>query len=109
MVLMILVSLGFGLYRNHGVRALAAFGLLLMAVGPWFAYLASECLPVRSSAVRRTIAHFLLLVLFGLGLWSSHVWRAALDNRLAIWLMPAALTLWIPQYLAFFLFQRDEV
>ena len=108
MVVIILLSLGLGIYRHSGVRALATYGLLLMSVGPWFAFLASECLPTPSLAIRRTVAHGLLLVLFCIGLWSSHVWRPTIESRLAVWLMPAALSLWIPQYLAFFVFHREE-
>jgi hypothetical protein len=108
MVVVILVSLGLGIYRHSGVRALATYGLLLFAVGPWFAFLASECLPVAQLVIRRTVAHGLLLVLFAVGLWSSHVWRGVLDNWLAAWLLPAALVLWVPQYLAFFVVRREE-
>lgn len=108
MVVIILVSLGLGIYRHSGVRALATYGLLLFAVGPWFAYLASECLPITQLVVRKTVAHGLLLVLFAVGLWSSHVWREVVDSWLAVWLLPAALTLWVPQYLAFFVAGREE-
>ena len=108
MVVIILFSLGLGIFQRNGVRALATYGLLLFAVGPWFAYLASECMPIRSLSGRRTIAHGLLLVLFAVGLWSSHVWRSALENWLAVWLLPAALVLWVPQYLAFFVARWDE-
>jgi hypothetical protein len=108
MVLTILFCLGLGIYRQAGVRALATYGLLLFAVGPWFAYLASECLPVRSVIARRTFAYGLLLGVFALGLWSSHVWRSVLDNYLAAWLLPIALVLWVPQYLAFFVLKRDD-
>ncbi len=108
MVVTILLSLGLGIYRQNGVRALATYCLLLFAVGPWFAHLASECLPIRSLALRKTVAHGLLLVLFGLGLWSSHNWRPVLDSWLAAWLLPAALVLWVPQYLAFFVARREE-
>lgn len=104
----ILFSLGLGIYRQYGTRAVATYGLLLFAVGPWFAYLVSECLPMRSLATRRTIAHGLLLVLFGLGLWSSQVWRGAIENWLAVWILPAALILWVPQYLAFFVARAEE-
>jgi hypothetical protein len=108
MVVTILIGLGLGIYRQYGTRAVATYGLLLFAVGPWFAYLVSECLPIRSVAPRRTIAHGLLLALFGLGLWSSQVWRGVIDNWLAAWLLPAALILWVPQYLAFFV-ARPEI
>jgi glycerol-3-phosphate acyltransferase PlsY len=107
MVLLILLSLSLGIYRHNGIKALATYGLLLMAVGPWFAFLAGECLAA-SVALRRTVSHGLLLVIFAVGLWSSHVWRPEIDSRLAIWLMPAALSLWVPQYLAFFVFHREE-
>lgn len=108
-VVTVLFCLGLGIYRQAGPRALATYGLLLFAVGPWFAYLASECLPVRSLIARRTLAYGLLLLVFGFGLWSSHIWRAVLDNWLAAWLLPAALVLWVPQYLAFFVARREEV
>lgn len=107
-VVTILICLGLGIYRQAGARALATYGLLLFSVGPWFAYLASECLPWRSVIARRTVAYGLLLVVFGFGLWSSHVWRSVLDNWLAAWLLPAALVLWVPQYLAFFVARREE-
>ena len=108
MVLLILLSLSLGIYRHNGVKALATYGLLLMSVGPWFAFLAGECLPTPSVALRRTVSHGLLLIIFAIGLWSSHIWRPEIDSRWAMWLMPAALSLWIPQYLAFFVFHRDE-
>jgi hypothetical protein len=109
MVLTILLCLGLGIYRQAGMRALATYGLLLFAVGPWFAYLASECLPVRSALARRTFAYGLLLLVFAVGLWSSHIWRSVLDNWLAAWLLPMALVLWVPQYLAFFVARREGV
>lgn len=102
MVVMILLGLGLGIYRQYGTRAVATYGLLLFAVGPWFAFLVSECLPIRSQAARRTIAHGLLVGLFGVRLWSSQVWRGVIDNWLAAWILPAALVLWVPQYLAFY-------
>ena len=36
MVIIILLSLGLGIYRQAGTRAVATYGLLLFAVGPWF-------------------------------------------------------------------------
>ena len=109
MVITILLSLGLAIYRQAGVRALATYGLLLFAVGPWFAYLAGECLPIRSAIARRTIAYGLLLLVFAVGLWSSHVWREVIASWLAAWLLPAALVLWVPQYLAFFVARRSEL
>ncbi len=108
MVVTILFGLGLGIYRQYGARAVATYGLLLFAVGPWFAFLVSECLPIRSLATRRTIAHGLLLVLFGLGLWSSQVWRGVLDNWIAALILPSALVLWVPQYLAFFVVRMED-
>ncbi len=107
MVVVILVSLGLGIYRQAGVRALATYGLLLFAVGPWFAYLASECLPIRSVAARRTNAYVLLLLVFAFGLWSSHVWRGTIDSWHAAWILPLGLVLWVPQYLVYFVIRRD--
>ena len=107
-VVTILVGLGLGIYRQYGTRAVATYGLLLFAVGPWFAFLVSECFPIRSLPTRRTLAHGLLLVLFGLGLWSSQVWRGVLDNWLAALILPAALVLWVPQYLAFFVARAED-
>jgi hypothetical protein len=108
MVLIILMSLALGIYRQAGVRALATYGLLLFAVGPWFSYLASECLPIRTLATRRTLAHLFMLLMFAVGLWSAQQWQAALEFPVAAWVLPAALVLWVPQYLAYFVVQRDE-
>lgn len=108
MVVIILVSLALGIYRQAGIRALATYGLLLFAVGPWFSYLASECLPVRSLTTRRTLAHLFMLIMFALGLWSAQHWQAALDGPVAAWILPAALVLWVPQYLAYFVVRHEE-
>ncbi|QDU31277.1 hypothetical protein ETAA8_64300 [Anatilimnocola aggregata] len=108
MVVTVLLSLALGVYRQAGLRALATYGLLLFAVGPWFAHLASECLPLRSEALRRTIAHALMLGLFAIGLWSAGEWRESFDGPVAAWILPAALILWVPQYLAFFVVQMSD-
>ncbi|WP_425615827.1 hypothetical protein NA78x_005758 [Anatilimnocola sp. NA78] len=108
MVVTILLSLGLGVYRHAGIRALATYGLLLFAVGPWFAHLTSECLPVRSLPLRRTIAHALMLGLFALGLWSANQWRESFEGPVAAWILPVALILWVPQYLAFFVVRASD-
>src|SRR5881227_2185895 len=64
MIVMAMVAVGLGVYRGVGWRCLAYYFLLLFAVGPWFAHLLSECLPIRSVALRTAIGNFLLLFLF---------------------------------------------
>ena len=58
------VAIALAFYRLVGFMAVVHYCLLIFAVGPWFAYLASECLPIRAVQLRAAAANMLLLVLF---------------------------------------------
>jgi hypothetical protein len=93
-----LVGIVLGVYKLAGVTAFVHYAFLVFAVGPWFAYLASECLPIASPPVRTAIANFILLVLFAVGMQLAE-WMFDAPAVLIAGL--AALLLWTPQYLLF--------
>ncbi len=98
MVFVTLLGIVLGVYKLTGVTAFIHYVYLLFAVGPWFAYLVSECLPIRAQAMRTAIANFLLLFLFVVTLkLAEHTFKA--PAALVVGL--AALLLWTPQYLVF--------
>ena len=78
---------------------------MIFAVGPWFAWLASECLPVRSRQVRVAAANFLLLFLF---IGVLKLAEATLQGPVVILVGLAALLLWTPQYMIFFVWRLGE-
>jgi hypothetical protein len=110
LVLMAMVAIALGFYRLAGPQALVHYCLLLFLVGPWFAYLASECLPIRAPQLRTAAANMMLLALFIITL---KVAEATLQGPVAILVALTALLLWTPQYMIFFVWrmgdeERDE-
>ena len=59
-----MVAIGLGFYRLVGFMAVVHYCFLIFAVGPWFAYLASECLPLGAPQLRTAAANMILLGLF---------------------------------------------
>jgi hypothetical protein len=100
-----MVAIGLGFYRLVGVRALVHYSFLIFAVGPWFAWLASECLPIRSEKIRVAAANLTLLALFVVVL---KIAEANLDGPVVILVGLAALLLWTPQYMLFFVWKVRE-
>ena len=105
LVVMAMIAIGLGFYRLVGVRALVHYCFLLFAVGPWFAWLVSECLPVRAVQLRTAAANFVLVVLF-VGVLTLA--QATLDGPVVILVGLAALLLWTPQYFLFFVWKVGE-
>jgi hypothetical protein len=100
---MVAISLAF--YRLVGHMAVVHYCLLIFAVGPWFAYLASECLPVKAVQLRTACANLLLLVLFVATLKLA---EATLQGPVVILVTLAALLLWSPQYMIFFVWRMGD-
>jgi hypothetical protein len=105
LVFMAMIAIGLGFYRLGGVRALVHYSFLVFAVGPWFAWLASECLPVRSEKLRIAAANMTLLALF---IGVLKLAEATLDGPVVILVGLAALLLWTPQYMLFFVWKVGE-
>lgn len=91
--------------RDVGSVALVHYCFLVFAVGPWFAYLVSECLPIRTSQLRTAAANMILLVLFVVTLKMA---EATLPGPVALVAAVAALVLWTPQYMIFFVWRMGE-
>src|SRR5262245_25169303 len=64
LVLTAMFAITLAVYRLVGYRAAVHYCLLIFAVGPWFAYLFSECLPIRAVQLRTAAANLMLLGLF---------------------------------------------
>src|SRR5438034_11510624 len=66
LVAMATIAIALGFYRSGLISrmALVHYCFLLFAVGPWFAYLVSECLPIAAQALRTAVANMILLGLF---------------------------------------------
>lgn len=105
LVLMAIVAIGLGLYRMIGVRALVHYGFLVFAVGPWVAWLASECLPIRMVQVRTAVANLFLLGLF---VGVLKLAEATLQGPVVVLVALAAVLLWTPQYMLFFVWRVGE-
>lgn len=105
LVLTAMVSIGLGFYRLVGPRALVHYCFLLFAVGPWFVHLISDCLPIRVPSLRTGIANLLLLVLF---IAVMKLAEATLDGPVVILVALAAVLLWTPQYMIFFVWRSDD-
>ncbi len=97
LVVMAMIAIGLGFYRLVGVRALVHYCFLLFAVGPWFAWLVSECLPVRTAQLRTATANLVLVLA-----------QATLSGPVVVLVGLAALLLWTPQYMLFFVWKVGE-
>ncbi|MEX2175213.1 MAG: hypothetical protein WD872_12695 [Pirellulaceae bacterium] len=105
LVVMAMVAIGLGFYRLVGLRAAVHYSFLIFAVGPWFAYLVSECLPVRASQLRTAAANMVLLLLF---IGVLKLAEATHDGPVVLLVGLAALLLWTPQYMLFFVWRVGE-
>lgn len=105
LVVTAMVAMGLGIYRLAGVQALVHYAFLVFAVGPWFAWLASECLPIPSPQLRTAAANMILLLLFIVVLKLAEL---NLEGPVAIVVGLAALVLWTPQYMLFFVWRVGE-
>jgi hypothetical protein len=101
-----MVSIGLAFYRlGLGSKVAVHYCFLIFAVGPWFAYLASECLPVSAPQLRTAAANLILLGLFVLTLKLAE-WH--LPGPVAIVVAVAAVVLWTPQYMIFFVWRMGD-
>ena|SRR5438105_51902 len=105
LVLTAMVGIALGLYRLMGFQALVHYCFLIFAVGPWFAYLASECLPLGAPQLRTAAANMILLGLFVATLKLA---EATQPGPIVIVVALAALVLWTPQYMIFFVWRMAE-
>src|SRR5882724_1299694 len=65
LILTALVAVGLAIYFGHmSIHVLAHYCFLIFAVGPWFAYLTAECLPLTAPQLRTAVANMILLGLF---------------------------------------------
>ncbi len=102
MVVMAMIAVALGVYRGLGWRYLAYYYLLLFAVGPWFAFLMSECLPIRYVPLRVAAGNILLLFLF---IGALKISELLIDGQVVLLVGLAALLLWTPQYMIFFVWR----
>jgi len=102
---MAIVALALAFYRLAGPMAIVHYCFLVFAVGPWFAYLVAECLPLRAAALRTASANLLLLVLF---IGTLYLAERTLDGPVSILVGLTALLLWTPQYLICFVWRMAD-
>jgi hypothetical protein len=102
MVVMAMVAVVLGVYRGLGWQCLAYYYLLVFVVGPWFAFLFSECLPIRYVPLRMAAGNFLLLFLF---IGALKISELLMDGQVVFLVGLAALLLWTPQYMIFFVWR----
>src|SRR5262245_49184298 len=100
-----MVAIALAFYRLAGYQAVVHYCFLVFAVGPWFAYLASECLPVRAPQLRTAAANMMLLALF---IFTLRLAEATLPGPVVLLVALAALLLWTPQYMIFFVWRMGE-
>jgi hypothetical protein len=106
LVLTALVAVLLALYTGHlSIQVLAHYCFLLFAVGPWFAYLLAECLPIATQQLRTAAANMILLGLFVATLKLA---EATLPGPIALVVAVAAVVLWTPQYMMFFVWRMGE-
>jgi hypothetical protein len=105
LMLTAMVAIAQGFYRLFGFMAVAHYCFLIFAVGPWFAYLASECLPLGAPQLRTAAANMILLGLF---IATLKLAEAILPGPIVIVVSLAALVLWTPQYMIFFVWRMGE-
>jgi hypothetical protein len=101
-----MACIGLAFYRlGLGSQIAVHYCFLIFAVGPWFAYLASECLPLRAPQLRTAMANMILLALFILTLKLA---ETHLPGPVAIVVAVAAVVLWTPQYMIFFVWRMGD-
>ena len=105
LVVTAMVAIALAFYRLVGLMAVVHYCFLIFAVGPWFAYLTAECLPVSAPQLRTAAANMLLLALF---IATLRLAELTLDGPVAILVALAALLLWTPQYMIFFVWRMGE-
>jgi hypothetical protein len=106
LVVTALAAVAAAIYSGHlSIYVVAHYCFLLFAVGPWFAYLASECLPVAALQLRTAAANMILLVLFVVTLKLA---EATLPGPIVLVVAIAAAILWTPQYMMFFVWRMGE-
>lgn len=104
LVVTAMVAITLGFYRLVGWRAVVHYCLMMFVVGPWFAYLASECLPVRTVQLRTAAANLMLLVLF---IATLKLAETVMAGPVVILVALAAILLWTPQYMIFFVWRNQ--
>jgi hypothetical protein len=100
-----MVAIGLGMYRLLGFKAVVHYCFLIFAVGPWFAHLASECLPLSAPQLRTAAANMILLALFVVTLKLA---EATLPGPIVLVVAIAAVVLWTPQYMIFFVWRMGD-
>src|SRR5947207_15891441 len=110
LILTALVAVVLGVYFGHlsiqvTIQVLAHYCFLVFAVGPWFAYLAAECLPIAAQQLRTAVANMILLALFVVTLKLA---EATLPGPIVLVVAVAAVILWTPQYMMFFVWRMGE-
>lgn len=105
-----MIAIGLGVWlvlkdQPIGTQALVHYCFLVFAVGPWFAFLASECLPIRAPQLRTAAAN---MVLLGLFIVTLKLAEATLPGPVALLVAVAALILWTPQYMMFFVWRMAD-
>lgn len=100
-----MVAIALAIYRLVGHMALVHYCLLVFAVGPWFAYLAAECLPLQAAQLRTAFGNLLLLVLF---IATLKLAESTLPGPVVVLVALAALLLWTPQYMIFFVWRMGD-
>jgi hypothetical protein len=103
MIVVAIIAVVLGVYRQSGWRPLVYYYFLLFAVGPWFAYLFSECLPLRARPLRLFVGNLLLMGLF---LGAVQLAEIFFDAAAILLVGVGALVLWSPQYMVFFVWQQ---
>jgi hypothetical protein len=86
-------------------KMLVHYCFLIFAVGPWFAYLLAECLPIAAPPLRTAVANMILLGLFVATLKLA---EATLPGPVILVVAVAALILWTPQYMIFFVWRMGD-
>ncbi|MDX1944095.1 MAG: hypothetical protein SFU86_01710 [Pirellulaceae bacterium] len=105
LVVTAMVGIALSFYRLAGPQAFVHYSLLLFAVGPWFAYLASECLPIKSRGSRIVLANAIMLVLF---VGVLKLAESILRGPTLILVGMGAMLLWTPQYMIFFVWRLGD-
>ena len=100
-----MVAIALAFYRLVGLMAVVHYCFLIFAVGPWFAYLVAECLPLPAPQLRTAAANMLLLALF---IATLKLAELTLDGPVVLLVALAALLLWTPQYMIFFVWRMGE-